>query len=173
MITAIPMNDQNVASHFSKALSFAFFNELGQEVSRASNPANDSSCGGKTKLLKLFQEQGVQRVLVRHIGEQMLSRLLSNSLHVFQCTSCRNSVDELAKAPKESLKKLTSPSQGTPSVNHEKKAQSGHSCCHKTEGPKSSEQSQCCDKGSNWHARSGHSASHHIRGHRSSRCCRS
>ena len=39
MITAIPMKEDRVASHFTKADSFVFVNENGDVLSRKANPA--------------------------------------------------------------------------------------------------------------------------------------
>lgn len=144
MITAIPMNDQSVAPHFSKALTLAFFNPLGQEIFRVPNPALASECSGKAALIQLLEQQKVERVFVRHIGEKMLGRLLSKAFSVFQLKNGRNTVDELIKSPAEGLVEMVDVSQATPSVNHEAKHTDDHSCCG---GSKSSAQGSsdgCC-----------------------------
>ena len=73
MITAIPMSDDRVANHFTKADCLVFLDEQGVERNRVDNPARDASCAGKQKLVELLAEQQANRIVVRNIGEQRLT----------------------------------------------------------------------------------------------------
>lgn len=177
MITAIPMNDQTVASHFSKALSVAFFNEQGQEIGREPNPATSTHCQGKKELVRLLTDKHTTRVLVRHIGQNMLERLLKQSLNVFQLNQCRHPIHKLAITPEANLTALTESNQGSPSIHHEKKVTQQSECCgHSKErsdsccgAEQAEEHSSCCQSKSKRrrNPQAGHSARH---GHRG-RCC--
>ncbi|OLQ75491.1 hypothetical protein BIT28_22925 [Photobacterium proteolyticum] len=118
MITAIPMNDDHIASHFSKAEHFLFINEQGVEVSRHENPALAAHCAGKKALLKLLLQHHAERVVVRNIGQKMLGKLLSHQLSVTQTDSGRRSAQELVSSETAGLFSLTEADQGRPSPNH-------------------------------------------------------
>ena len=87
MITAIPMKEDRVASHFTKADSFVFVNENGDVLSRKANPALNANCSGKKDLLAMLLAENAKRVIVRNIGERILGKLLESQFAVFQ-TSC-------------------------------------------------------------------------------------
>ena len=72
MITAIPMNKDHVASHFTKADSFVFLDDNGQILVERINPTLDANCAGKSQLLALLKAENAQRIIVRNIGERML-----------------------------------------------------------------------------------------------------
>lgn len=119
MITAIPMNENHIANHFSKAEHFLFINEQGVEISRHANPVQGAHCAGKKELLKLLLEQQAKRIVVRNIGRQMLGKLLSHQLAVVQTDSGRRSAVELVNSEAVGLVALTDPEQGRPSPNHD------------------------------------------------------
>lgn len=129
MITAIPMNENRVASHFTKADTLLFINEQGVEISRHANPALNANCAGKQSLLELLSAEGAERVVVRNIGEQMLGKLLARQLAVLQTECGRRQASELAAPSAEGLRLLTEASQGRQSLNHEAKAKSGGCFC--------------------------------------------
>ncbi len=129
MITAIPMNENRVASHFTKADTLLFINEQGVEISRHANPALNANCAGKQSLLELLSAEGAERVVVRNIGEQMLGKLLARQLAVLQTECGRRQASELAAPSAEGLRLLTEASQGRQSLNHEAKAKSGGCGC--------------------------------------------
>lgn len=54
MITAIPVNDDRVANHFTKASHLVLVDERGVELSRTENPALGADCSGKRKLVDLL-----------------------------------------------------------------------------------------------------------------------
>ena len=136
------MNDQDIANHFRKAFSVAFFNPSGEEIHREPNPALMTHCSGKKALIDLLKQQNVQRVMVRHIGEKMLGRLLANEFQVCQFKQCRDSIETLITSPEPTWVALTEASQGTPSVHHEAKHAEGHSCCGHHE--KNASHTTCC-----------------------------
>jgi predicted Fe-Mo cluster-binding NifX family protein len=87
MITAIPMNDDRIANHFTKANYLVFLDERGIEINRIDNPALAANCAGKQKMVGLLAEQQVDRIVVRNIGERMLGKLLARQFAVYQ-TNC-------------------------------------------------------------------------------------
>ncbi|MGR5144986.1 NifB/NifX family molybdenum-iron cluster-binding protein [Photobacterium alginatilyticum] len=118
MITAIPMNNDHIASHFSKAEHFLFINDQGVEVSRHENPVLAAHCAGKKALLKLLLQHHAERVVVRNIGQKMLGKLLSHQLSVVQTDSGRRSAQELVSSETAGLFSLTEADQGRPSPNN-------------------------------------------------------
>ncbi len=168
MITAIPMNDDRVASHFTKATCLVFLDENGIEINRVDNPALAANCAGKQKMVDLLAEQQVDRIVVRNIGEQMLGKLLARQFAVYQTNCGRRPAHELVDPVASGLVQLHQANQGRQSLNHEAKQKSGGCNCD----PDSKEHAQrCCqhtDPSSltNSQCRPGHQ---HGRG----RCCHS
>nr|WP_321238608.1 NifB/NifX family molybdenum-iron cluster-binding protein [uncultured Tolumonas sp.] len=169
MITAIPMNKDHVASHFTKADSFVFLDDNGQILGERNNPALDANCAGKSQLLALLKAENAQRIIVRNIGERMLGKLLESQFDVFQTQCGRQSATELSSEKANLLTQLTSPSQGRQSRHFEEKQASGgcgcqhgemHECHHQHDHP---EQQRCCHKK--------HDAEHLSA--QEKRCCRS
>ncbi|WP_052074603.1 NifB/NifX family molybdenum-iron cluster-binding protein [Shewanella mangrovi] len=157
MITAIPMSGDKIAGHFSKAETFLFINEQGTALAQEVNPGLSDGCAGKAQILALLQQQQVTRVIVRNIGERLLSRLLDAQFKVFQIGSSRwDSAEFLADAPRYLLP-LTDASQGRPSVNYQRKQAEGgcgcehddqHACCQQQAHHAASEQGHvpCCQR---------------------------
>ncbi len=141
MITAIPMNDDRVANHFTKANCLVFLDERGIEINRVDNPALAEGCAGKQKMVDLLAEQQVDRIVVRNIGEQMLGKLLARQFAVYQTNCGRRSAHELVDPIASGLLQLHQASQGRQSLNHEAKAKSGGCGCHHPEGEHSD---ACC-----------------------------
>ncbi len=132
MITAIPMKEDRVASHFTKADSFVFVNENGDVLSRKANPALNANCSGKKDLLDMLQAENAQRVIVRNIGERILGKLLESQFAVYQTSCGRQSVKELVSEQADKLTHMTSPSQGRQSLNYEAKQANGGCGCEHT-----------------------------------------
>jgi predicted Fe-Mo cluster-binding NifX family protein len=130
MITAIPMTDNRVSSHFTKAQSLVFLDEQGTEIHRQANPALDANCSGKQKLLELITEYHAERVVVRNIGSQMLGKLLARQLSVFQTRCGRRQPQELAHLEASGLLPLTDSSQGRQSLHHAAKSATDSCCGH-------------------------------------------
>ena len=130
MITAIPMNDDRVANHFTKANCLVFLDERGVEINRVDNPALAANCAGKQKMVDLLAEQQVDRIVVRNIGEQMLGKLLARQFAVYQTNCGRRPAHELVDPVASGLVQLHQANQGRQSLNHEAKKQSGGCGCH-------------------------------------------
>ncbi|TCI01717.1 hypothetical protein EZV61_17250 [Corallincola luteus] len=145
MITAIPMDSDTVASHFSKATSFVFFNEEGKAIGSKQNPALRANCQGKAKLLQMLAEYRVERLVVRNIGEKMLQRLLSLSFSVFHLSSGRVDLSEVVKR-NSPLTPLTHFSQGRPSINAHGKNKEGHQCCGHKHDEQDVTTEACCQE---------------------------
>jgi predicted Fe-Mo cluster-binding NifX family protein len=158
MITAIPMNEDRIANHFSKAETFLFINEQGEEVSQHVNPVHRGHCDGKKSLVDLLTQQHAERIIVRNIGQQMLGKLLAQQLEVFQSGSGRRSTAELANPEAVGLVALTEVAQGRPSVNHATKQKEGGCRHHQKAG---SEQGRCCQQDEEQTGQPGH---HHHKG---------
>ena len=141
MITAIPMSDDRVASHFTKADCLVFLDEHGVERNRVDNPAREANCAGKQKMVELLVEQQVDRIVVRNIGEQMLGKLLTRQFAVYQTNCGRRSATELVDPVASGLVQLDQANQGRQSLNHEAKLHSGGCGCHHPEGDHSA---TCC-----------------------------
>lgn len=153
MITAIPVNDDRVANHFTKANYLAFVDERGVELSRIENPARGADCSGKRKLVDLLVQQRVSRVVVRNIGEQMLGKLLGHQIAVYQTDCGRRLFTEMCAPNTSVLTELNKPDQGRQSFNHEAK---GKKCCNSDGGTAENE----CLRGHQHH-------------HGNGRCCHS
>lgn len=165
MITAIPMNDDTIASHFTKAASLLFIDAQGAKISLHPNPALQTNCAGKQAMLDLLRAQGATRVVVRNIGQQMLGKLLASQFSVFQTRCGRTTPAELATQA-VALQPLTDATQGRQSLNHEAKAGTC-GCGGKGHEGAGQEGASCCHQEKDGHA---HVSEHHTGlGHR--RCC--
>ena len=152
MITAIPVTKEHIAGHFTKAESFIFINAEGRVVCHHINPAREGGCAEKKALLNMLQRQNAQRVIVRHIGERMLGKLLSRELSVFKTSGGNIDVQALCAAHLDGLTPLTDAQQGERSPNYETKKAAGGGCgcshegsehehghCHRDDGKR------CCE----------------------------
>ena len=149
MITAIPMNEDRIANHFSKAEKFLFINEHGEEVSRHANPVYLAQSAGKKALLHMLIQQGADRVIVRNIGQRMLGKLLDHRLGVFQIERGRRDISELAKPEATGVITLTEAEQGRPSLNYDANKKEGGRQHHREAGLK---QGRCGHHRSHGHA---------------------
>ncbi|SQI35641.1 Dinitrogenase iron-molybdenum cofactor [Leminorella richardii] len=134
MITAIPVTKEHISGHFTKAESFIFINAEGRIVCHHINPAREGGCAEKKALLNMLQRQNAQRVIVRHIGERMLGKLLSRELSVFKTHSGNIDVQALCAAHLEGFTPLTDAQQGKRSPNYETKKAVGGGCGCSHEG---------------------------------------
>lgn len=126
MIIAIPMSRDRLATHFTKAPEIVFYDEQLQLLARVDNPAISGGCSAKKAMLNLIIEHKSNIVLVQHIGERMLGKLLDAGVSVSQAD---NSLDlaELIIRAKDLNHRLLDASQGRASLNHEKKGGCGGS----------------------------------------------
>lgn len=138
MNTVIPISNDRIASHFTKAESFIFIDPQGKKISTHANPAiNNQDCSAKKMIVELFKTENVKRVIVRNIGQRSLGRLLGNDMLVFK--SDVNNIDNatLLNDTHSSITALTTVEQGRISENFEKKG--GECGCN----GKSAEQKSC------------------------------
>ncbi|WP_350433355.1 NifB/NifX family molybdenum-iron cluster-binding protein [Shewanella sp. H8] len=133
MITAIPMKDQHIANHFSRADEMLFIDEQGQVKGRFVNPALAEGCEGKQQLVSMILANGADRVIVRNIGQQLLSKLLSQQLSVFHAKNGRTAIEYFAGANLADCEPFTEASQGRPSINNIAKKANGGCCNHEHE----------------------------------------
>lgn len=129
MIYAIPHGRNTVANHFMKAQRFSLFDDENNLLQTLDNPAagGDSSCKDKSATIKLLLQKKINAVIVRHIGERSLGKLLASGIRVFQL----NEQTPVALATQAQLQELTQASQGRSSEKHKKKGGcSGHSDNH-------------------------------------------
>ena len=127
MITAIVIDQDRIANHFTKAPSMLLTNANGQVIEQAANPAADDGCHGKKALLSFLKARGVQRVIVRNIGERMLSQLLAQDIAVYQTNCGRTPLSDLMR--NIGLRQLFEASQGRPSLQYLARHKEGQSCC--------------------------------------------
>lgn len=173
MITAIPMNDDRVASHFTKADCLVFLDERGVEINRIDNPALAANCAGKQKMVDLLAEQQVNRVVVRNIGEQILGKLLARQFAVYQTNCGRRLASDLGNPVASGLVQLNQASQGRQSLNHETKKKSGGCGCGH-EGHEGSEPAgHCCQSSEQHHPQKANCRQGQMQGRGHGRCCHS
>ncbi|ABV38518.1 hypothetical protein Ssed_3914 [Shewanella sediminis HAW-EB3] len=125
MIIAMPMSRDRLASHFTKAQQIGFFNEQHQLIASFDNPAlQGEGCSAKKAMLELIINNKSNIIIVQHIGERMLGKLLDAGISVSKGDSylC---VEELLKTTTNLNLRLLDASQGRASINHEKKG----GCC--------------------------------------------
>lgn len=152
-ITAIPLlSDGSLSGHFARALRFALYNPQGEHLSDLALPplSDEGHCRRNHVLLLQLKQQGVNRVVVRRIGQKMLGKLLAAGLRVYQANRrampealLRADLTELTYAEQGSV----GPNQRSPkhqgehcaggachghAAHHEHAA--AHACCHTTHG---------------------------------------
>lgn len=127
MIYAIPNDGERVANHFVKAPYIAIYSDTDGMLQNLANIAAmpQSGCKAKSQLIQSLQEYNVDAVLVRNIGERALEKLLNSGKQVFRL-STRSSLEDVLGVGRI---QLTEPSQGRPSVNHQKKGGCGSCGC--------------------------------------------
>lgn len=136
MIIAMPMSRGKLASHFTKAQRIGFFNEYHQLITSFDNPALAGGCSAKKAMLQLIVQQKTDIVIVQHIGERMLGKLLDAQISVSKGDHSE-SIEALLTTATDLNRRLVDASQGRSSLNHEKKG----GCCSSSGGCASSEAS--------------------------------
>ncbi|QYJ98150.1 dinitrogenase iron-molybdenum cofactor biosynthesis protein [Shewanella alkalitolerans] len=125
MIIAMPMSRGRLAAHFTKAQRIGFFNEYHQLITSFDNPAiGGGGCRAKSELLSLIKAQKTDIVIVQHIGERMLGKLLAAGISVSQGDNAE-SIEVLLSQTQLLEHRLLDASQGRASLNHAKKG----GCC--------------------------------------------
>ncbi|MFV0449091.1 MAG: NifB/NifX family molybdenum-iron cluster-binding protein [Vibrio sp.] len=136
MITAIPIEQDRIANHFTKASQFVFYDQQGNCIATVTNPALDANCTGKEALITLLEQQNTRQIIVRNIGERMLAKLLACKFVVLQAKGA-----PMFPAIVQNLDQcqpLTEASQGRPSHHfaksgcaaHHPNHDANHSCQH-------------------------------------------
>lgn len=177
--SALMLSQGLLAGHFTRAEQLQILNPEGSVIVTLANPAAAEGCHGKQALLDALAHHQVGQVVVRNIGERMLSRLLAANIRVLQCRSARLPLPALL-AP-ANLQPLTDPSQGRPSRRHQSKsairaiqpvgAGQSHSHCH---GGCNSGSDHCCAGSGNQaeSSRQGHTCCHGSEGaNQQGGCC--
>jgi predicted Fe-Mo cluster-binding NifX family protein len=154
MYIAMPLQERALSNHFTKANSFALFDQQGTLVKQFDNPALEKGCEGKSKLIELFNLYQVSQVVVKNIGERMLGKLIDSNIQVKQAN--QRGVDVLSVFSQlEHFPLLTEAEQGRESVNYREKQKSG-GCCNHSHDHKHKE---------------GDNHSHRAAEHKQGRCC--
>ena len=144
MITAIPIQRGYFSAHFSKADAFCFFDQDGRLIKRVNNPVKSEQCSTRKKLMALFEDYRVGRVIVRRVGEKMLDRLLSHSILVFSPKELEMDVDKVVLLSEENLIAITQEEKAKVVVRSQQRSkQSG--CCHH-EASEGESSGSCCQK---------------------------
>ena len=147
MITVVPVDENKISNHFSKAEEFVFLNENGEQVKRMANPVlNAEGCHGRAKrmLVEQLASENPDRIVVRDLGECMLRKLLAGNFKVF-----RTSASALFEDLNENLVALTEPDQGRTS-RHTHKHEHGHNHEHGN-GKGHGHGGSCCGKHKHGH----------------------
>jgi predicted Fe-Mo cluster-binding NifX family protein len=129
MIIAMPMSRGRLAGHFSKAQRIGFFNEYHQLVTSFDNPALAGGCSAKKAMLNLIKEQKTDIVMVQHIGERMLGKLLDAGISVSKGDNSLGIEQLLTNCSDINLRMLNA-AEGRASLNHLKKG----GCCSGASG---------------------------------------
>ena len=125
MIYAIPCRDNQLSNHFSKAPAFLLIDSDNQQRQLIHIPETldegEKHCGKKSVRLNLLQQHQVQAIVVKNIGQAMLSTLFKMGMKVFAYPQ-RCPLDALDLSQ---LQEVTDMSYARPSPN-----KTSHSCCH-------------------------------------------
>ncbi|MGC9421481.1 MULTISPECIES: NifB/NifX family molybdenum-iron cluster-binding protein [Vibrio] len=125
MIYAIPCRDNQLSNHFSKAPAFMLIDTENQQRQLVEMPTlldgGEKNCGKKSARLNLLQQHNVQAVVVKNIGQAMLSTLFSKGFKVFAYPP-RCPIEALDFSQ---LQEITDINYARPSPN-----KASHSCCH-------------------------------------------
>ena len=85
MIYAIATTNEKLSHRFSQSERFDFYNEQGEHIAYADNPAlKVQGCDGKTLLIDMLKEMKCGAVIVRKIGQKTLGKLLIAGMRVEQ-----------------------------------------------------------------------------------------
>ncbi|MCL1119801.1 NifB/NifX family molybdenum-iron cluster-binding protein [Shewanella seohaensis] len=117
MIIALPISRGRLASHFTKAQQVSFYDENHQLLLSIPNPALGGNCQDKKALLDAIRAQHTSIVVVQHIGERMLGKLLDAGISVSRGDNQLSIAALLAQSRDLNLR-LTAASQGRASLKH-------------------------------------------------------
>lgn len=115
MIYAIPSHRDKIAPHFSEAEQFLILDDRKGRSISIDNPAKEiTGCKGKKALLDMLIMNGVEAVVVRNIGERLLTKLLSCNVDIYQATR----MSQLSSIHPSGLEKIMDCSAAKQSINH-------------------------------------------------------
>lgn len=118
MIYAVPCNNATIAGHYSKANQFLIVDDNKTQSFFIDNPAvSVGGCQGKKQLVEQLIKHHVDTVVIRNIGERLLTKLFYRNISVYKAN--RNS--ELMSVHPSQLEIVTDLSAARPSINHKKK----------------------------------------------------
>jgi predicted Fe-Mo cluster-binding NifX family protein len=127
MITAIPLNNDRIAGHFTKAKVFGLYDETGNLMTTYQNPALHKGCAGKEALIDMFKSTNVDQIVVRNIGERMYNRLTEHGFTLVQTQSNQAGLPD--KVEYSQINTLE-PGSIRKSINYENKQKQGGCCNH-------------------------------------------
>ncbi|EKO3913283.1 NifB/NifX family molybdenum-iron cluster-binding protein [Vibrio metschnikovii] len=127
MIYAIPSQGQKLSPHFSKASEFLLINSVTEQhrvvITEPHDPAQ--RCAQKAALLELLRQHKVDAVIVKNIGQAMLSTLFKLGIKVFAYPARRS----LAQLTLTELQEITDLAYARPSIHkHQKSCQTKQGC---------------------------------------------
>ncbi|MFM2481737.1 NifB/NifX family molybdenum-iron cluster-binding protein [Celerinatantimonas sp. YJH-8] len=136
MKIAIPMQQDLVSNHFTRADKFVILDPSGRALAEFENPALSQGCSGKQLILTQCLALEIDTLLIRNIGQNMLSRLLRHGLTIWQLH--RNQSLETIRSQLEDITQiatqLTDVSQGRPSIKAIHRMPSDHQRCCQHQG---------------------------------------
>lgn len=128
MVTLIPLVNNKISKHFTRADTLAFFNDGGEELARVDNPvAHSEGCLSRQNLMQLITSFHTNNVVLCHVGEKMLNKLLEMNLKVFRTEDTTIDAHVLLNRVDELIPMLSS-MDAHPSPRAEKKKKNGESC---------------------------------------------
>ncbi|CAM3132458.1 MULTISPECIES: NifB/NifX family molybdenum-iron cluster-binding protein [Vibrio] len=121
---AIPICNDKLFNHYSKAPQFLLVDDVTkhEQTIDLTPTIKAKTCGKKTQMLSLFTAHNVGAVIIKNIGEAMLSTLFDQGIKVFRLNRGADihALDFSQLVPVEDL------SYAKPSVNKRNKV---HTCC--------------------------------------------
>lgn len=118
MIYAVPCNHTTIAGHYSKAHQFLIVDDNKTQSFFIDNPAiSVGGCQGKKQLVEQLIKHRVDTVVIRNIGERLLTKLFNHNISVYKA----NRHSELMSVHPSQLEIVTSLNAARPSINHKKK----------------------------------------------------
>ncbi|MDC0612477.1 dinitrogenase iron-molybdenum cofactor [Vibrio sp.] len=141
MITALPIVDNQLSNHFTKAHHFVFVDDNGALICSAPNPSLGAGCSGKKHLVDMLLANHADRVVVKNIGAKMLSRLFESKIEVLMTDKGRRSnLQGLLEDP--NVTRLVDLSRARTSINFDRKQFEG-GCCEQ-HGHENALENSCC-----------------------------
>lgn len=121
---AIPICNDKLFNHYSKAPQFLLLDDVTkqEQIVDLTPTIKAKTCGKKTQMLSLFTAHNVGAVIIKNIGEAMLSTFFDQGIKVFRLNRGADihALDFSQLIPVEDL------AYAKPSVNKRNKV---HTCC--------------------------------------------